>query len=190
MFSEYVRLLRGIRPKTFIAENVTGLVKGQAVGFFVEILAELRACGYKVEAFNVDARWFGVPQSRSRIVFVGVRDDIDRRFVPPKPLTYSYSVVEALGTTASYRSSGNHPSCDYGDRPCGCILASSSSHWFVDGDRMAIEQAKLLFGFPRDFVMLGSRAEQWRCLGNCVVPAMASAFGAALRASVLSPPPP
>ena len=48
LFFEYVRMVRGIRPKVFIAENVSGLAKGAARGYLNKILSELRESGYVV----------------------------------------------------------------------------------------------------------------------------------------------
>lgn len=96
LFQEYIRLLQGLQPKVFIAENVSGLVKGTAKGFFLEITRSLKACGYRVESQLLDAQWLGVPQARQRIIFMGVRNDLDRAPVFPKPLKYRYSVREAL----------------------------------------------------------------------------------------------
>jgi DNA (cytosine-5)-methyltransferase 1 len=96
LFFEYARILKGLQPKVFVAENVSGLVKGIAKGYFKQILAALRACGYTVEARLLDAQWLGVPQMRQRIIFLGVRQDLDRAPAFPKPLPYRYSVREAL----------------------------------------------------------------------------------------------
>ncbi len=76
LFREYVRLLRGLRPKVFIMENVSGMVKGKMKLVFVEILKELKASGYKVSARLLNAMYFHVPQSRQRMIFIGVRDDL------------------------------------------------------------------------------------------------------------------
>jgi len=76
LFREYVRLLRGLRPKVFIMENVSGMVKGVMKLVFVEILKELKASGYKVSARLLNAMYFNVPQSRQRMIFVGVREDL------------------------------------------------------------------------------------------------------------------
>lgn len=76
LFREYVRLLRGLRPKVFVMENVSGMVKGVMKLVFVEILKELKASGYKVSARLLNAMYFGVPQSRERMIFIGVRDDL------------------------------------------------------------------------------------------------------------------
>lgn len=95
LFFEYARILRGVQPKCFVAENVAGLVKGSAKGYFKMILKELRACGYRVEARVLDAQWLGVPQQRNRLIFVGVREDLEIDPAFPSPLPYRYSIREA-----------------------------------------------------------------------------------------------
>ncbi len=76
LFVEYVRLLRGLRPRAFVMENVGGMVKGKMRLIFAEILRELKGCGYRVSARLLDSSYFGVPQSRPRMIFIGVRDDL------------------------------------------------------------------------------------------------------------------
>ncbi len=76
LFREYVRLLRGLRPKVFVMENVSGMVKGKMKLLFVEILKELKDSGYQVSARLLNAMYFHVPQSRQRMIFIGVRDDL------------------------------------------------------------------------------------------------------------------
>lgn len=97
LFFEYARLIEGVKPKVFVAENVSGLVKGTAKGYFLEILAALKACGYNVKAKLLDAQWLGVPQMRQRLIFIGVRSDLGIEPSFPKPLAYQYSVRDALG---------------------------------------------------------------------------------------------
>jgi DNA (cytosine-5)-methyltransferase 1 len=92
LFFEYVRLLRGLQPKVFVAENVSGLVKGVAKGYFLEILRELKSCGYRVGCRVLNAQWLGVPQARQRTIFIGVREDLGKEPVFPKPLPYRYSL--------------------------------------------------------------------------------------------------
>lgn len=96
LFFEYARLVEGLQPKTFVAENVSGLVKGKSKGYFNRILARLSECGYRVGAKVLDAQWLGVPQMRKRLIFVGVRYDLGLDPVFPKPLPYRYSVRDAI----------------------------------------------------------------------------------------------
>lgn len=76
LFREYVRLLKGFKPRTFVMENVSGMVKGKMRLVFAEILRTLRGCGYRVSAKLLNAKWYGVPQSRERMIFIGVREDL------------------------------------------------------------------------------------------------------------------
>ena len=88
LFFEYTRLLRSIKPKMFVAENVSGLVKGVSIGYFKEIMQEFENAGYKVRAQLLDAAWLGVPQKRQRLIFLGARDDLGVEPEYPKPLPY------------------------------------------------------------------------------------------------------
>ena len=76
LFREYVRLLRGLQPKVFVMENVSGMVKGKMKLIFADILRELKASGYLVSARLMNAMYFNVPQSRQRMIFVWVREDL------------------------------------------------------------------------------------------------------------------
>lgn len=100
LFFEYIRILRGLMPKVFVAENVAGLVKGKAKGYFNQILRELRASGYCVEAKILDAKWLGIPQSRPRLIFVGVRNDLFKSEMKgalhPKPHKKIVTLEEAF----------------------------------------------------------------------------------------------
>lgn len=96
LFFEFVRIVDGLAPRVFVAENVSGLIKGTAKGYFKRILAALRATGYHVEARLLDAQWLGVPQARQRIIFVGVRQDLKVPPAFPRPFPYRYSMRDAL----------------------------------------------------------------------------------------------
>lgn len=100
LFFEFIRLLEGLQPKVFIAENVAGLTKGVAKGYFLNILADMKAAGYEVAAKVLDAQWLGVPQVRKRTIFIGVRKDLTRLALPsqgfPAPLPYRYTIRNAL----------------------------------------------------------------------------------------------
>lgn len=96
LFREYVRLLRGLRPKVFVMENVSGMVKGKMKLVFVEILKELKASGYRVSAKLLNAMYFHVPQSRERMIFIGVRDDLGIEPSHPKAESKPVTVGEAI----------------------------------------------------------------------------------------------
>jgi len=131
LFFEFVRLVRDLQPKTFVAENVSGLVKGTAKGYFKIILRAMIDAGYNVRARLLDAQWLGVPQKRQRIIFIGVRNDLDAEPRFPDPLKYRYSVRDAIPWLGSgdqiEGATGFDRHADYGtDIPMGAVQASRS----------------------------------------------------------------
>jgi DNA (cytosine-5)-methyltransferase 1 len=127
LFFQFSRLVRGLMPKTFVAENVSGLIKGKAKGYFLEILRELRACGYNVEARLLDAQWLGVPQERQRVIFIGVRHDLGLAPVFPKPLPYRYTVRDALPWITKLKLGGEPDNWVEADRPAGTVVQSDGA---------------------------------------------------------------
>ncbi len=97
LFEEYVRLLEVFRPKAFIMENVSGLVKGKMRIIFAEMTAALKASGYRVCCRLLNAWWYGVPQDRRRLIWVGMREDLGLEPGHPEPTRRKpVSVTEAL----------------------------------------------------------------------------------------------
>ena len=96
LFREFVRLLTGLQPKVFVMENVSGMVKGKMKLIFAEILQELKACGYKVKARLLNAMYYGVPQGRERLIFIGVRNDLTCEPSFPLPFTLPITARQAL----------------------------------------------------------------------------------------------
>lgn len=290
LFPEFGRLVDGIRPKVFVAENVTGLAKGRAIGRFKQVVADLRALGYRVQVAKIDSKWLGVPQSRERLIFVGVREDLGLEPRFPAPLPYLYTVRDALPHLARvvHETHGlpsfsggditdkpsvtvlsnpshfyaydqepsvvhdpgrkNAPPKEILDQPCPTVTSgnehSSNSHHFkvrgprpdhpedlrgaalrreweqlepgekseryfqltrMDLDqpaptvtageaekdragatmpheprRFTIGELKAICGFPPDYVLEGSFAQQWERLGDAVPPLMARAIGEAV----------
>lgn len=216
LFFEYIRLLRGLMPKTFVAENVTGLTTGTAKGFFLEILQALKESGYRVSCRILDAKWLGVPQSRTRSIFVGVREDLNIEPSHPKPKPYFYSIRDALpginavhyGSVAKTKhidsmvkagSFGRGRKADM-DQPSGAILANagvvkgvgSSFVSVANGSgkptrrKFTIDEVKALCSFPADFKLEGSYSQQWERCGNSVPPLMMLAVAAHIRDNILA----
>jgi len=98
LFEEYVRLLNLFRPKMLVMENVSGLRKGKMKLMFAEMTMALKEAGYRISCRELNAWWYGVPQDRRRLIWVGVRDDLDMEPGHPEPTVKKpVSVREALG---------------------------------------------------------------------------------------------
>ena len=76
LFFEFLRVANDIKPKVIVAENVKGLTIGEAKEYFNKILNEFGNIGYEVCAQVLDSRYFGVSQTRTRVIFIGVRHDV------------------------------------------------------------------------------------------------------------------
>lgn len=103
LFREYVRLLKALQPKAFVMENVKGLVTGKMRLVFGDILAELKAAGYQVKAAVMNTKYYGVAQSRERVIFIGIRKDLKVEPTFPRPTSRPISfrkAVEGLDTSA------------------------------------------------------------------------------------------
>ena len=209
LFFEYVRLLDGIRPKVFVAENVSGLVKGTAKGYFKRILAALKEPGYRVTCRVLDAQWLGVPQMRQRTIFVGVRDDLEIEPVHPAPLPYRYSVEEVcpgiervkIGRTPiggsindltfeQYWGPPNKPAATIVQSDGGSSLNSGKSSGGVVlaagvKRKYTIEELKILSSFPADFKLTGEFTRQWERIGRAVPPVMMSHIAATIATKIL-----
>lgn len=98
LFREYVRLLRGLQPKVFVMENVSGMVKGHMKHVFAIAMRELKASGYQVKCQLMNAMYFGVPQSRQRVIFIGVRNDLEIQPSHPKAQTKATGMIPAPET--------------------------------------------------------------------------------------------
>jgi len=101
LFREYVRILKGYMPRAFIMENVSGLRKGKMKLMFAEMTKALKDSGYRVACRELNAWWYGVPQTRTRLIWIGIREDLP--FVPshPRPvLKRPVSVKTAFGYEA------------------------------------------------------------------------------------------
>ena len=95
LFYEYIRIIRDKQPKFFVAENVPGMLSSTHKAEFKKIIGKMGKLGYRV-AYNVyDARNYGVPQERKRVIIVGYRNDLGIAFEPPVP-THSNHISAGL----------------------------------------------------------------------------------------------
>ena len=189
LFHEYVRLLQGMMPKAFIMENVAGLAQGKMKILFSEMTRALQDTGYKVACRKLNAWWYRVPQSRERLIWVGIRNDINREPSQPQPmLRQPISVYQSFGASL-VNVSPSHTHNDWS--PVAMTLRAnalprrtvSEPHSvpnnavrkLADGTAtrpITIEEAKVLQSFPAWF-----RIQKYKYIGNSVPPLMAQAIG-------------
>jgi DNA (cytosine-5)-methyltransferase 1 len=90
LFFDYLKLVEKIRPRVFIAENVRGMLVGKARGYIKQIVERAHEAGYNTQVFSLNAKFMNVPQSRTRLFFVGARRDLN---YDPLRLKFEHPII-------------------------------------------------------------------------------------------------
>lgn len=81
LFFDFIDLAERLQPKVVIAENVKGLLLGEAKSYVIKIYEAFDKAGYVVQHFLLDASKMGVPQRRERVFFIALRKDLCEPFM-------------------------------------------------------------------------------------------------------------
>ena len=95
LFFDYLNLVERLKPRVAIAENVKGMILGNAKGYTKLVMQRFREIGYRPQLFLLNAADCGVPQRRERVFFCAVRDDIKAKPLELKPQHRWISAGEA-----------------------------------------------------------------------------------------------
>jgi DNA (cytosine-5)-methyltransferase 1 len=81
LFFDFIDLAKKLQPKVVIAENVKGLLLGNAKQYVRKIYKEFDIAGYYCQHWLLDASKMGVPQRRERVFFIAMRKDLAEPFL-------------------------------------------------------------------------------------------------------------
>lgn len=187
LYTQLVLAVKSIKPRVFIAENVKGLLS--IPGALEKICEDFERLGYKVEYQILSAQNYGVPQTRERLIILGMR--ANETFVLPSPkckIPISSSqalkdleIVPEGGVNAHYwskakknKGQGNKPI--KADKPSGTIR--SEHHGNIEFHykllrRLSAREAARLQSFPDKFIFPDSTTSAYKQVGNAVPPVMA-----------------
>lgn len=122
LYKQLIRVIDAKKPKFFLAENVKGLTNLAKGSVFKMILNDFSELGYKVSHKILNAADYGVPQTRQRVIIIGVRNDINFEYHFPAPtnsknggdgLPRWVSVGEAMANIADPDLPNNLPNHEY-----------------------------------------------------------------------------
>lgn len=97
LFFDYLDLVERLKPKVAIAENVKGMIIGNAKGYTKLVMDRFREIGYRPQLFLLNGADCGVPQRRERVFFCALRNDIAK---PPLQLAPKHRWISSGEATA------------------------------------------------------------------------------------------
>ena len=104
LFFEALRIIKDIKPKYAIAENVKALTSKKFTSEFQTVLTSLNDVGYNNYYKVLNAKDYGIPQNRERVFIVSIRKDIDDGFfVFPSPVPLRTRLKDLLETNVDER---------------------------------------------------------------------------------------
>lgn len=128
LYKEYLRILRKFKPPLFVLENVKGLLSSSAKGveIFERILKDFAAAGYTLYSFVkkgsddelkptdyvIEAERFDIPQTRHRVILLGVRKRVEREFRRLREVNKLVPIQAAIKDLPRIRSHVSPPSRD------------------------------------------------------------------------------
>ncbi len=82
LFFDFIDLAKKLQPKVVVAENVMGILAGNAKQYVIKIHDEFKKAGYQIRMapYELDSSKMGVPQKRKRVFFIAIRNDIAKQF--------------------------------------------------------------------------------------------------------------
>lgn len=96
LFFDYIRILQEKKPKFFLVENVVGILQPKHSKAFNCFLQKFEEAGYLLSWKLLDANDYNVPENRLRVIIVGYRKDLNKKFVFPKPQKYKPTLKDAI----------------------------------------------------------------------------------------------
>lgn len=181
LFFWFIRIAERLQPKVVIAENVSGLLKGNAKGYVNEIFKAYDATGYKVQLFLLNAAFMGVPQKRERCFFIAHRKDLEFPklslsfnekpilfgevrtekgiFVDPKSVagemlakrTHRDKNLADISERIGNRISGFSQKIDWDNAVASTNVSGSVSYRGYDGMRQSPDDKRNIQTFPQDY---------------------------------------
>ena len=81
LFFDFIDLAKELQPKVVVAENVEGLIQGNAKKYVIKIYEEFEKSGYYCQHWLLNASKMGVPQNRKRVFFICLRKNLAKDFM-------------------------------------------------------------------------------------------------------------
>jgi DNA (cytosine-5)-methyltransferase 1 len=210
LYEIMIDYMREHRPKLVIGENVPHLARLQGGRYLDQIVRDIEGEGYRCQVWNLYAPDYGLPQSRRRLIIVGVRDDLPG--FPERPVaTHTYRHVpidsalcdlepivdETIPNQSQFfiasRASSGGGQGDHVNQVgtvAYCIRANARGriqfHYSLDR-RLTVRECARLQAFPDEFVFPFTTQRNLTLVGNAVPPILGHAVARSMSAYLAEP---
>lgn len=209
LFMSFIKLIKGLQPKVFIMENVSGMAKGTMKGKFNEIVNALKNTKYNIKCKLMNAKYYNVPQSRERLIFIGTRKDLNLNISFPIPCNKIKTAKNAIKHleneykedlmkykfikqgekiynygTSEIRIRKNIPYRTL--RKAGGTSGGNRDIHYKKNRRLSIKELKILSSFPENYKLIGTDRQKVDRIGNSVMPNMMKAIALNIKDNILN----
>ena len=188
LFFDFIDLAKELQPKIVIAENVKGLLLGNAKEYVRKIYREFEKAGYYVQHFLLDASKMGVPQRRERVFFIAMRKDLAKPFlhfadmfteVPKLELNFKEPKIpiKHFAKGVAKKETQNYSESRFGDvmldvnKPSNTIATDINRYWLDKNTLIDKDTVSLIGSYPLDYDHLYFNNPQY-LIGMSVPPIM------------------
>ena len=204
LFFDYLDLVERLKPRVAIAENVKGMILGNAKGYTKLVMERFKEIGYRPQLFLINGADCGVPQRRERVFFCAVREDVSSAKLELKPKHRWICSLEACADCQvltkeeqlDTQLNGNMDKTWYAKTQPGdsyskaverlnsiqpaCSLCATDciKHW-SERRRLTFREWKRLGSFPDDYVAKTDKIGKYM-IGMSVPPKMTEAVARAV----------
>ena len=188
LFFDFIDLAKELQPKIVVAENVKGLLLGEAKAYVYKIYQEFNKAGYTLNHWLLDASVMGVPQKRERVFFVAIRNDLAKPFLynsdmftvsPYLNLEFNEKKIpiKIFAKGKDKRMTQNYSQNRYGDvmldlnKPSQTIATDINRYWLDENTLLDDKSISLIGSYPLDYNYLDFNNPQY-LIGMSVPPVM------------------
>jgi len=161
LFFHYIDLAKRLHPKVVVAENVKGMLQGNAKGYVKQIINLFNVVGYDVQLFLLNGATMGLPQARERVFFICRRKDLNwpdlKLGFHEKPIPVSQLEMCRVGSDAlSTKQSAIWDWCFRHNEKCG-----GKAHASLYGRRLMFNTVKCRPSEPSPTITAGCNLLHW-----------------------------
>ena len=125
LFREFVRVTKIINPKYIIGENVDGLLNRKTATdeYFIDVICqEFQNIGYNLKYQVCKMDNYGIPQSRKRLIIVGIRQDLNKEYIFPEPTNDNPNLKNIIKFSMEGAMKIRKEDFDFNTIPDECII--------------------------------------------------------------------